>query len=158
MKNPFYNSLTEQEMKIVNKYRQLVGKGNVGVCSLKQNPFTRDTGARFAHYCTGTVMHCVTKNVGLQWVVGINPERWLTPREILLAQGFPVHNNMYGHERHSFSKPRARSRNAMFTQSGNSMPVLMSGLFFLCAVINVERSCLVSLLTDVRSAKNQRLG
>lgn len=157
--DPFFNALTDTETKIVEKYRELVGKNNNGkaLCSLKQNPFTRESGSCFAHFTHDDVQHTVTKNVGLLWVTGIHPERWMTPYEVLLAQCFPVYSDLYGHEHVSFAQDRVRSRNAIFAQSGNSMPLSMSGLFVFYAAIAVEKSTAFDLFADMRSAKRQRL-
>jgi site-specific DNA-cytosine methylase len=157
--DPFFNALTEQETKIVLKYRELVkasNKSGIGLCSLKQSPFPRESGDCFAHFTADDVMHTVTKNVGLLWVVGIDPERWMTPYEVLLAQCFPVYSDMFGHRHVSFAKRRSRSRNAIFEQAGNSMPISMSGLLFFYAAVAVERPTSSNFVAEMVAAKKLR--
>ena len=149
----FYDSLTTSEQKIVMEYRsQAVGPS---VCSLKQSPFTRVSGDNFAHFTRGDTLHAITKNVALQWAMlgdSSHAGRWLTPREVLLAQCFPVFKGLNGYSCTSFSIPRAdRNRHNMLAQAGNSMPLSMSGLLHLYSVIGVDRG--VSFFRVLSSGK-----
>ena len=104
------------------------------VISLAQNPeFSRIASTR-------TTLNCILCNCHIQWVDGDN--RWLTARELLLAQSWPVTNDTLAsalgvlpdsgtHEVHepvcSFNIRRcdhglpARCRTAMTKQAGNTL-------------------------------------
>ena len=89
---------------------------------------------------TCEVLHTIIRNAHIVWAESF--QRWMTSREALLAQGFPVTNDALSWSQQgapetvplcSFNKSRlqanyySRSRGAMMHQAGNAMNVNVVG-------------------------------
>mgnify|MGYP002395801129 CR=1 FL=1 len=91
-------------------------------------------------------LQTVTRNVGLLWVE--KHQRWMTPSELLLSQGFPVMcasvRDMNLPLTSSFQEEvRGRKRAAQAHQAGNSMNVNTMGyvhLFVGCFVDKIDQT------------------
>ena len=120
------------------------------------------------HSSTPSHLHCLISNLNLYWAdVRDMPGyrfsgRWLTPRECLLAQGFPVSD--LGAKAHcSFNKHRRRNRTAVLGQAGNAMFVPCPVLCALFMTTQVPRTVgrlanigrMVALL-EFKRKRNQR--
>ena len=91
----------------------------------------------------GDNLHTLIKNAHLLWCDspglpngregGRRVRRWLTPRELLLVQAFPVTRGGNHHELCSFNSSRERKRSAITQQAGNSMTVPCVGAMELFA-------------------------
>lgn len=97
-------------------------------------------------YGTEEYLPTLIRNMGL--VFSPVAWRWLTPREALLAQGFPAYKPLqpYGHcgESSSFDASRTslvlppRRRSALFEQCGNAMNTNMIGIGVLYTLLMVD--------------------
>ena len=117
------------------------------VYTLSQNP---DAGR--ATYSRQDVLHTIIANVQLNWSDAHN--RWMTARELLSAQGFPVYQKLMDYvcggrtcttPLCSFNRSRlqvglsSRERRHMSHQAGNSMMVSVVGaVMYWCCVYTVD--------------------
>lgn len=108
------------------------------VYNLNQNPFG------FAVRSTTTTLNTVIKNAGQMW--SHIHKRWLTPSELLVAQGFPVRSSFtHGRPCCSFAVERPphmppRKRSAIIGQAGNSMNCNIAGIMLLFCFLEVPRA------------------
>ena len=91
------------------------------------------------------ILHTLIKNAQMLWCDTGLPDgrdgcrkvkRWLTPRELLLVQCFPVARGCEHRDLCSFNSSRERKRSAIIQQAGNSMTVPCIGameLFAACS-------------------------
>ena len=130
---PFFLALTPAETTYYHGYmRRLTSEHAV---QLNQNPLVRGM-----HSPDRMTLHTVIKNCGLIFV----RDRWLTPRELLLYQAFPVSAQLscprYPSQQHpccSFANhtTAVRSRNAVCGQAGNSMNLGVCGAMLFYALL-----------------------
>ena len=123
------------------------------VYTLSQNP-----NAGRATYSRTDVLHTIIANVQLNWSDAHN--RWMTARELLSAQGFPVYQKLMDYvcggacttPLCSFKRSRlqvglpSRERRHMSHQAGNSMMVSVVGaVMYWCCVytVDVDDSCTI---------------
>ena len=76
----FYDTLTDVERDYLSVYRE---HWPGAVCMLGQNP------RRVPIVSSRTTLNTVIKHAGLMWTDRAPQPRWLSPRELLLSQGFP---------------------------------------------------------------------
>jgi len=112
---------------------------------------------------TETAMHCLIKNVNLYWGDfrkdnDDRVSRWMTPRETLVCQGFPMAPGMEGRKTCSFHVERFRKRTAMKNQAGNSMHVHIAGLCFLYSATQTVSTSgnLIHVCRSLRNLKRKR--
>ena len=154
----FELALNEMETDFLRGYRiRYPPRGNMPASySLAQNP---ESG--FGLVAIGPHLHTLIKNAQMLWCdtgltdergEGFRVKRWLTPRELLLVQCFPVrregnNDQTSGLQLCSFNSDRPsdreRKRAAIVQQAGNSMTVPCVGaleLFAACSCVHrVER-------------------
>ena len=128
-RSAFTDAISLWELKQVLRYEDIV-QDNLVPFDLGQDALA------WPSIGTRKSLMTIIKNVGLVfWSQG---NRWLTPSECLLAQGFSVTLESKVHaESTSFDVPRAfpRNQSAMFMQAGNSMNVHMIGLALVWALV-----------------------
>ena len=86
----------------------------------------------------GDSLNTIIKNAGILFTPDPRYCRWFTPRELFLAQGFPMYQSINEHNLlMSFDVPREdhklppRTRTSMVEQCGNAMHVHVIGLAML---------------------------
>ena len=90
---------------------------------LNQNPDNR------CLMTAGPALNTIIKNVGTLFTPDPEYCRWMTVREMFLAQGFPMYASVKHHGAYcSFDTPKTRHRTAMSEQCGNAMHVHVIGL------------------------------
>ena len=133
------------EGKHLDAFKSMCPRGRV--YTLSQNP-----AAGRATYSRKDVLHTVIANVQLNWSDTHN--RWMTARELLSAQGFPVYQKLMDYvcggqtcptPLCSFNRSRmqsglpSRERRHMSHQAGNSMMVSVVGaVMYWCSVYTVD--------------------
>ena len=144
----FLNALVQWERTFLNRYVET--KGALRVYALQQDP-----DSSFGSASTLTSLQCVIKASHLMWVDKL--KRWMTGRELLLAQGFPVYASLLremqpwlvSHEHPiaicSFNRSRAsihlppRSRKQFGSMAGNAMCVPVVAAFMLYSLMHVAQ-------------------
>ena len=107
---------------------------------LNQNP------AKHAHKSRDDgELHTIIRNCHILFADGPNMNRALTPQEVLIAQGFPLNEELSKIATGcqpccSFELQRERSRNEMMMQAGNSININMIGAAQLFLLGFVRRS------------------
>ncbi len=87
----------------------------------------------FAIGSSRTVLHSITRSPALHFVTRDDFRRWIFPRELLLALGFPILPRLANprggrnHKCTSFVVPRPRSRVEVMNAAGNAMQVVVVG-------------------------------
>jgi hypothetical protein len=130
----FREALTDFEGTVLSYYEDTVGTDRVHMLNQDPRP-PRNHGIS----STPTIMHTIIANTGVQW--DCTSARWMTPLELLIVNGVPV-NYKLGNlasptgarcssfcpgVSHARSSPRKRA--AVAHQSGNTMNVMVSGVF-----------------------------
>ncbi len=149
----FLDALVHWERKFLDRY--IAVKGNLRVYALQQDP-----DSNYGSASSLTTLQCVIKASHLMWVDKLR--RWMTGRELLLAQGFPVYGSvlremqpwLVDHEYPvavcSFNRSRAslklppRSRKQFGSMAGNAMcvPVVAAYLTFIFMhVVQDDAAC-----------------
>eukprot|EP00959_Pyramimonas_sp_CCMP1952_P470106 9496107-Pyramimonas_sp.AAC.1 len=134
----FDSALAEWEANNLAEYRRLYG---TGLCyNLHQSAVA---GRGMAS--TYNVLQTIIANNGVCWFDPL--QRWMTPMELLVAQGFPVLPEltrplaMRGRPCCSFAAApaAARNRSEVIRQAGNSMNVHVCGVHWLWVLMAVTR-------------------
>ena len=131
-KSAFTDTLTWWELHNIDKYLQFVDP---------TTPFEVGQDAYdWPMYGTNVFLPCVI--AGMQMLFSALHWRWLTPHEVLLAQGFcamPQWDHILGKTCfHTVRSVFLRKRHIMFQQAGDSMPTPMIGHCIIWALSCVE--------------------
>ena len=158
-KRTFTSALVAWETKFLQRY--VIVKGPLRVYALQQDPDSAYGSA--SSLCE---LQCVIKASHLMWIHKLS--RWMTGRELLLAQGFPVYESclrdmqpwLMDHEQPSalcsFNRSRAsahqppRCRKSFGSMAGNAMCVPVVGAFVTFCLMHVvqDDSCRPKLVAS----------
>lgn len=155
---PAFSALTEAEKTYLARYKNIRPHG---LYMLNQNP----AAGRGMMSSEDGAIYTLIKNNCINW--DDDADRWLTPKEVLSLQGFPVEErlaNPVGRPRaltsFLFNRVRQRNRNHVLGQAGNSMNTMVCGLIWIYTVIFLrpkesnawERAADVDLITALKTA------
>ncbi len=132
-RTPHTESLTWWELKNIDGY--IIQYGEDSPYEVSQDSF------EWPMHGTPTILPCII--AGMQMLFSCNHWRWMTPSEVLMAQGYSLSKvTKVNKERTCWDTPRKlwlRRRNVQFQQAGDTMNLSMIGHALTFALVGTKR-------------------